>query len=459
MLTAELSRFREQMTGYTELRVQENTTQTIRILNGSVTTNQKTRTGGVSARIHRNGAWGFASYPAFAEDAVQSVLRESSENAGTLAHLYSHTADLPSRPLSARHDFRTGKTQPSTKEILDFLYMLDGYISEKYPDLLSRSMVFSSFDHEKNLLTSDGAESYLYLPNAHIFISMSLDRDGAPVELRSRSLGGRGGFADLFTSPEALHQTIDQIYEDVRRKKEGIYPEAGLKDCIMGPDLAGILAHEAVGHTVEADLVRAGSVAADLMEKQVAAPCVSMVDFAHTAFGETVPVPVYVDDEGTEARDAVLIDNGILKGYMHNKESALQYSAEPVGNARGYAFSDEPLIRMRNTCILPGEYKLENMVASVEDGYYLCNPSNGQADMTGEFMFGVTMGYEIKNGKRGRALLDTTVSGVAFEMLKTVTMVSDDMEWISSGWCGKKQPMRVSMGGPAIRCKITIGGR
>ena len=94
-----------------------------------------------------------------------------------------------------------------------------------------------------------------------------------------------------------------------------------------------------------------------------------------------------------------------------------------------------------------------------DDGYYLMSTGNGQADLTGEFMFGITMGYEIKNGKLGKAILDTTVSGVAFDMLNTATMVSDSVTWTPNGTCGKKQPMAVSMGGPAIKCKINMGGR
>ena len=114
---------------------------------------------------------------------------------------------------------------------------------------------------------------------------------------------------------------------------------------------------------------------------------------------------------------------------------------------------------MRNTAILPGTSKLEDMIASIDDGYYFIDTNNGQADTTGEFMFGICMGYEIKNGKLGRALLDTTISGVAFEMLKTVDMLSDTMSWASSGFCGKKQPMPVGLGGPDVKCKVTIGGR
>ena len=103
--------------------------------------------------------------------------------------------------------------------------------------------------------------------------------------------------------------------------------------------------------------------------------------------------------------------------------------------------------------------KIEDMISSIDDGYYLLSSGNGQADMTGEFMFGITEGYEIKNGKIGRALLETTVSGIAFEMLKTVSMVGDTMHWNSSGYCGKKQMISVGLGGPAIKCEISIGGR
>ena len=184
-----------------------------------------------------------------------------------------------------------------------------------------------------------------------------------------------------------------------------------------------------------------------------------MVDFAHTYHGKSTPLPVYLDDEGTKAEDAVLIKDGMLVGYMNDRESAQAYGMMPLGNARGWQFSDEPLIRMRNTCILPGKNTVEELISSVEDGYYLIASGNGQADLTGEFMFGVTCGYEIKNGKLGKALLDTTVSGVAFDMLKTVDMVSNKVEWASSGFCGKKQPMPVGMGGPHMRCKIMIGGR
>lgn len=98
------------------------------------------------------------------------------------------------------------------------------------------------------------------------------------------------------------------------------------------------------------------------------------------------------------------------------------------------------------------------MIESIEDGYYLMWPSNGQADYTSEFMFGVSLGYEVKNGRIGAAIKDTTISGVAFDMLKTVSMVSDEMTWSCAGMCGKKQIIPVGMGGPSVKCRINVGG-
>ena len=155
----------------------------------------------------------------------------------------------------------------------------------------------------------------------------------------------------------------------------------------------------------------------------------------------------------------LLSKKGAFKGYMNNRELASHFGHETTGSARAFDYMDEPLIRMRNTMILPGQSKLEEMIASIDDGYYFLQSSNGQADLTSEFMFGVTMGYEVKNGKLGKAVKDTTISGVAFDMLDTVDMISDEFHVACSGFCGKKQRMIVSHGGPSLKCRLHVGGR
>ena len=448
--------------GYTELRAQENRNRSVAMLNGSLVSNSSGISRGVSARVVKGGAYGFASATGYGEDVetIAQIVRAASQNAAFLdRHVQRGQPDFsPVQPFT-RKDGLEHDVPVEQSYLLTIVDELDSYIAERFPRLLSRRVFARSLDMEKLLYTSDGVVSHSFVPRSNVYIFMTTqDQDGQPVELY-KVLGGYGNFLEIFKNAEDYFEKLEKQYELLSQKAEGVYAKPGIQTVILDSDLAGILAHEAVGHTVEADFVQTGSVGGPMFGKQVASEKVSLVDIAHTAFGKLAPVPVFVDDEGTPAQDQMLIEKGILTGYMHNKESARKFGHSPNGNARAYDFSDEPLIRMRNTCILPGTDKLEEMIASVKDGYLMTDMNNGQADATGEFMFGVPMGYEIKDGKLGRAIKDTTVSGVAFEVLKTAEMVSDTVTWTNSGMCGKKQMIPVGMGGPAIKVKINVGGR
>ncbi len=444
---------------HTELRAQVSRSRGISIIGGNLTGNVRRDVSGISARVYKNGSYGFSSMAEYSTEAADKVLKAATENADFLnRHIKSTKPSLPF-VKGGQEKFVEAIPDAEQKRYIDFAREIDNYVASKYKNLSSRYIAAREDSTEKLLRVSDGCDAHTCLQRSYIYVFMNAETpSGAPIEL-FKAFGGEGGFEENFNDPSALYDGIDVLYERIMQKREGIYADAGEKTVILGGIMTGMLAHEAVGHTVEADLVIGGSVAAHNLEKQVASEKVSLTDFASEAFGSKTPLPVYVDDEGVIARDAKIIENGVLVGYLNNRETAQRFGMEPCGNARAWEFSDEPLIRMRNTAILPGSDKLSDMIASVEDGYYLVDSSNGQADTTGEFMFGVSMGYEIKNGKLGRALLDTTISGVAFNMLKTVDMVSDEVTWSSSGFCGKKQPMPVGMGGPAIRCKVMIGGR
>ena len=443
----------------TVLRGHENRMRRVTLLKGNLVGNARSSSAGISARVSRNGVHGFASAGEYTEEAAETVLRKATENAAFLA---SHGGrDLASAPAQRGGYVPYGREiiDLEQKRAMDLCKEIDDHIAVKYPDLTSRTVVYTEDSQDKIIYTSDAFDGRATYPRCYIYVFMNSEtKDGVPVEV-FRPFGGLGCIDDWFSDLTPLYEGIEKLYSQLCDKKNGVYADAGYKTVVLGGMMTGMLSHEAVGHTVEADLVLGGSVAGRLLGQRVASEMVTLTDFAYEAFGRPTPLPVYIDDEGTKASDAVLIRDGILTGYMHSRESAQHFGVGPTGNARAWAFGDEPLIRMRNTCILPGNDSLEDMISSVDDGYYLIDSSNGQADLTGEFMFGVSMGYEIKNGKLGRALLDTTVTGVAFEMLRTVDMVSKDVTWSSSGFCGKKQPMPVGMGGPALRCKIMIGGR
>ena len=443
----------------TILRGHENRNRRVVLLKGNMVQNSRSSSNGISARVNKNGTYGFASTADYSAEGAEKVLKAATENALFLSKHSNRNIELPASLGTGSVPLNANIVDAEQKVIIEVCQTIDNYIVEKYPDLLSRTVVYTEDSQDRIVYTSDAFNGHLVTPRCYIYVMMSAEtKDGTPVEL-FKAFGGFGSFYDNFSKLDEVYEGIDLLYKRIMDKKEGVFAEAGLKTVILSGQLGGMLAHEAVGHTVEADLVLGGSVAGPSLNKRVGSDLVNLVDCANTFDGKMAPLPVYLDDEGIVASDVELIKDGILVGYMNDRETAKHFGMEPKGNARAWGFADEPLIRMRNTVILPGKNTVEELISSVEDGYYLIDSGNGQADLTGEFMFGITCGYEIKNGKLGKALLDTTVSGVAFEMLKTVDMLSDKVEWSSSGFCGKKQAMAVSLGGPHMRCKIMIGGR
>jgi len=451
--------FKKHFELYTELRFQENRNTLILCTDGVITANNVRSESGVSARCGHKNRFGFSSSSCLDDETIKKVLQEANNNAKFLGGK-SKDSDINYYESCENIErlFLTKKNRYTQTEIIDFIKTIDNYIIATYPNLKSRSIRLWSLDMEKMLLTSSGAYAHTMIPRTIMYVTLLSESENGPIS-NSQVFGGRGQIEDVFDDPKKLYFKIDKTYKELMDKKDAVFAKAGTCEVVMDSDLAGILAHEAIGHTTEADLVLGGSVAGDNLNKLVASNLVTLVDFANHALNQEVPIPVFIDDEGIKAKDAVIIENGILKSFMHNKESANIFKVAPTGNARAYEYFDEPLIRMRNTCIIPGKSTLSDMIASVEKGYYLVKSSNGQADSTSEFTFGVPLGYEIINGKLGRAIKETTISGVAFDVLKTVTMISDDLTWHCGGMCGKKQMIPVGMGGPAIKCHINIGGK
>lgn len=450
--------FRGTLANTTELRAHINHSSRLMIRQGSLLQNTSSVTGGLSARAHRGGAFGFSSTPEFSRHAAERVLSEADRNARQFAG--SNPVSLPASGTGTGvFDYRTSLERWPASRRIDFLKTLDDYCRSTFTDLTNVDLSLSGLALEKALITSDGADTYSYVPRANVMANFSIKAsDGSLIELYDLT-GGFGEIEDNFNDPQDLYPILHQLYDDLRAKAEGIYATSGEHTVVLDSDVAGILAHEAIGHTVEADLVLAGSIAGDYIGQSVASELITLVDGPERGFDGRASIAIHVDDEGTPCRETTIIDKGILKSFLHNKDTARRFDVEPTGNARAYAFSDEPLVRMRNTAIRPGTSKIEEMISGIDNGYYLVRSSNGQADSTSEFMFGVTKGYEIKNGQLGRAIRDVTIAGTAFDMLKTVTAVSDGTTWSCGGMCGKKQMIPVGMGGPAIACRIHVGGR
>ena len=445
---------------YIELRRHELRKRRIAMIDGHLTTNSRTSEGGTSARAYRNGYWGFASAPGTHDVLTGQRMRDQAEaHASAMARFGARQAlPLPGGTYRGEHVFQ-GRAAWSQTEAVEYLGALHAFCVQRFPGLKSTRFMMSDEHHTKWLATSRGGESLASIQRAVVgFSFIAQAADGTPVEL-SDSVSCKGSLADLPATLEQLTPMLDGLHRHVMAKREAVPARGGHVTVVLAPELAGMLAHEAMGHPCEADIVLGGAVTRSLLGQRVASDLVTMVDYAHTYAGAEIMSPVYVDDEGTPAQDAVLIERGILRGLMHSRETAARFGHATTGSARAYGPSDEPLIRMRNTVIEPGTDKLTDMIAGVDEGYLLLKTANGQADSTTEFMFGVTLGYEIRDGQLGRAIRDTTLSGSAIKVLQSVDAVSDDMHWTCSGYCGKKQPMVVSMAGPALRAQAHLGGQ
>jgi len=458
-------------TGYLELRRHELRKSRLLMIDGHLTANSRTSEGGTSARAYRNGYWGFASAPGTSTGTSTGTTSTGSSSTATrmrtqaesharaMARFGTRQAlPLPGGNYRGEHVFQ-GRQAWTQTEAVDFLGALQAFCAQRYPGLKSTRLVLTDEHHSKWLSTSRGGESLSSIQRAVLGINfVSETADGQPVDL-SDNLSCQGSLADLPSSLAELTPRLDELHRHLMAKREAVPARGGQTTVVLGPELAGILAHEAMGHPCEADIVLGGAVTRSLLGQRVASDRVTMTDYAHTYRGREIMAPVYVDDEGTPSEDVVLIENGMLRGLMHSRETAARFGHATTGSARAYGPSDEPLIRMRNTVIEPGSDKLADMIAGVDEGYLLLKTTNGQADSTTEFMFGVTLGYEITGGKLGRAIRDTTLSGSAIKVLQSVDAVSDDMAWSCSGYCGKKQPMVVSFAGPALRARAHLGGQ
>ena len=275
---------------YTELRAQQNRLRLVRLLDGVMVGNTAQTSRGVSARVMKGGAYGFASASGLQPDDVPRLLHEANENARFLNERVQ--LGRPAFPANAAGHYEHGLDHARAVEqeaLATFARDLDAYIQTNCPRLVSRRVVVNCLDMEKLLYVSDGVRSHSLVPRSIVAVVMVVEDDrGEPVELY-QTYGSFGAFTDVFPDVAKLYPEMDLLYRQVQEKAAGVYAKAGIQTVILDADLAGILAHEAIGHTVEADLVQSGSVAAHLLNKTVASPIVTMIDYAHTAFGEQCP--------------------------------------------------------------------------------------------------------------------------------------------------------------------------
>lgn len=448
---------------WAELRYHSRQTKTISVRNGQLEESSTARVAGVGIRTLVEGVFGFAS----TTDATKNGIKHALAEAQRAARICASSKREKIKGL-AQASFGSGTYSVETDDPLDrhpleeklsLVISIDEQIRTGAPQIVSSNVQYSEIQDEKVIVTTDGAAARVFDAKPG-FRAIAVAQESGEQTLGMDSAGVTGGWADLFArrSPEEMADRAVKLAIDQLKAPR---PTGEKAVVVLDPNLVGVLSHEAIGHTVEADAVRSGAITSGKLGEKVASELVTLCDSGPSVFAPHAAGELLVDDEGVTTQRTVIIDHGVLRSFLHNRESAAYFGVEPTGNARAFEYSDEPIIRMRNTYIEPGGSSLEELIAGVRSGYYLQGLGfGGQADSNAEFMFGIREARRIKNGRIGELVRGVTISGNAFEVLASVDAVGKDFRWgLGAGYCGKGQPAKVDAGGPHLRCVVTIGGR
>ena len=341
---------------------------------------------------------------------------------------------------------------------VETLREIDAYARGLDSRVVQVSATIAASLQEIEILRPDGTHLRDVRPMTRVNVSVIVEQNGRR-ESGSAGGGGRVGLDGLI-APEDWQAKTREALRIAAVNLEAVPAPAGVMDVVLGPGWPGILLHEAIGHGLEGDFNRKGSSAfAGLMGQRIAAPGVTVLDDG------TIPDrrgSISFDDEGTPSGKNVLIDDGILVGYMQDRQNARLMGVAPTGNGRRESYAHAPMPRMTNTYMLGGKAKPEDIVADLKDGIYAVGFGGGQVDITnGKFVFSCTEAYRVENGKVGAPVKGATLIGDGATALKQIRALGNDMALDPGmGNCGKQgQWVPVGVGQPTVMIGgLTVGG-
>lgn len=410
---------------------------------------------GVGIRVLKGDQTGFS----FTEEATPEAMVRAARTAANIASgspspapAAFAAAALPGYyPIETSWEaVKVDRKVPLLKQVNKRVQELDERIAKTQVSLLDDTSYVLALD-------SDGRASFDYRPMTRFNANCTARQDGRR-EQGGYNLSARDGI-DFYT-PERLEHLAKKAVERTVTLFDAVKPRAGEMEVVLAAGSSGILLHEAIGHGMEADFNRKKvSIFSDKMGKPVAEKFVSIVD---DGTNKNLRGSLNVDDEGNPTEKTYLVENGVLRSYLHDRISAKQYGVKATGSGRRESFRFPPMPRMRNTYMLPGPHKKEEIIRSVKNGVYVESFGNGQVHIgAGDFTFYVTSGNLIENGRLGRPIKDVNIIGNGPDVLAKTVMVADDLEFAEGGWtCGKNgQGVPVSLGLPTVKVSaITVGG-
>ncbi|MCZ7659403.1 MAG: metalloprotease TldD [Xanthobacteraceae bacterium] len=410
---------------------------------------------GFGLRAVKGEAVGYAH----ASDVSEAALTRAAESVRAVQGGYAGAyAAAPARTNVRLYGEENPLAAPGFETKVRLLEEIDAYVRAKDPSVRQVSVSFGATWQVVEIVRADGATYRDVRPLTRINVSVVAGK-GDRQESGSHGYGGREGYERLLTT-EAWKTAADDAVRQALVNLEAVPAPAGEMDVVLGAGWPGVMLHEAVGHGLEGDFNRKKSSAfAGLMGERVAAKGVTVVDDGTISQRRG---SLTMDDEGTPTNRTVLIEDGILVGYMQDRQNARLMGMRPTGNGRRESYAHVPMPRMTNTYMLAGAHDPAEIIASVRNGIYAVSFGGGQVDITsGKYVFQCTEAYRIENGKVGAPVKGAMLIGNGPTDLNRISMVGNDLALDHGiGTCGKNgQGVPVGVGQPTLRMdRITVGG-
>jgi TldD protein len=396
---------------------------------------------------------------AHASEISEAAIRRAGDSARLARRGYSGTAAEAPRATNTRlYGEDDPVASPGFSDKVALLQEIDAFARARDPRVVQVMASMAGERRTVEILRADGRLIRDVRPLVRVNVQVTVERDGRR-ETGTSGAGGRAGF-EAWISPDRWQEQVELALAQAVTNLDAVDCPAGEMDVVLGPGWNGVLLHEAVGHGLEGDFNRKGlSAFSGRIGERVAAPGVTVFDDG------TIPGrrgSLTVDDEGTPTERTILIEDGILVGYMHDRMSARLMGLSPTGNARRESYAHMPMPRMTNTGMLGGKDTQAEMIASTKRGIFCAHLGGGQVDITnGKFVFQCTEAWLIEDGKLTTPVKGASLIGDGPSALTRITMIGDDFAMDPGiGVCGKGgQGVPVGVAQPSLKITgLTVGG-
>ncbi|WP_101688652.1 TldD/PmbA family protein [Dysgonomonas massiliensis] len=426
----------------------------------SLSDNQVNRTAsnidfGVGIRVIAGDQTGYA----FVENTDLQSLLTAARTAASIATSTKkqNPVEIKDTVFTNRYRIQREWLDVSVADKKDFVQQLNNRIFELDENVIKASVSLNDSTSYILFFNSEGTLTWDYRPMCLMYGSCVMQRDGK-IESGYASRAYRKGFE--FLSDDLIETLAQEAVKQTRLMFEAIKPKGGEMPVVMGAGGSGILLHEAIGHAFEADFNRKRtSIFSDQLGKKI---CDTQINVVDDGLIDNTRGSINFDDEGIESQRTYIVKDGVLESYLHDRISAKHYGVNPTGNGRRQSFRYAPMPRMRVTYMENGSDREEDIIASVKEGIYVDNFTNGQVQIgAGDFTFFVKTGYLIENGKLTQPIKDINIIGNGPKALADITMVGNNLKIDEGSWtCGKDgQGIPVGQGLPSVLVrKLTVGG-